>query len=38
MAENNKAVVIADPVPPSAEASADEAAQNCPVTAITIDS
>ena len=34
--EENKATVIADPVPESAENSCQEAADNCPVDVITV--
>jgi ferredoxin len=35
--KEDKAVVIADPVPPAVEESAKSAADQCPVTAITIE-
>lgn len=35
--QGDVAVVIADPVPPEAEASCREAAEGCPVSAITLD-
>lgn len=35
--DDDKATVIADPVPPQAEASAEEAASQCPVEAIRIE-
>jgi len=35
--EENVAVVKADPVPPGAEASCREAAESCPVQAITVE-
>jgi len=35
--QGDVAVVVADPVPPEAEASCREAAEGCPVSAITLD-
>lgn len=36
MAANDKAAVIADPVPPAHEKAASEAAESCPVSAIAL--
>ena len=35
--QGDVAVVVADPVPPEAEAGCREAAEGCPVSAITLD-
>jgi ferredoxin len=35
--QGDVAVVVADPVPPEAEANCREAAEGCPVSAITLD-
>lgn len=35
--QGDVAVVVADPVPPEAEVSCREAAEGCPVSAITLD-